>query len=263
MWPVVNGEIVAFGKTFHNEIAGPFHKNIAESFFTRRTEFLSIFKDVTEIGVLQERLRNFVAEYYLVPFLKNNGSNLKIANIEALNRAIEKWIEHLSGYLWRIPSLWQAPRELVDSVLKNIFHKPEQTLSALHVFSDGVMLKLSGRYDCALFNPDTKEPMLIEFKGYGSDDNAVSGLAQMLVYAWLFEKNAGFVPSLTVFYLVSNEAPEVIPSHMVADMLKNNFPSALDLMRRVLERRRPIPRSDYTWLCSKCYFNARCDSDWG
>ncbi len=147
-----------------------------------------------------------------------------------------------------------------DEAMDRVFLRPERTLQATYVSSDGRVLELSGRYDALLFNPDSCEATLFEFKGYRCSDPSVA-LSQTLIYAWLIQNAAGILPAVQVVYL-EEERPGVFPSSEVASMM-SALPGLFDVVLDVLERRLPLPVAVNSELCLRCPWNGDCAGDWG
>ena len=129
-----------------------------------------------------------------------------------------------------------------------------------YTYADGRTLRVSGRYDCLMFNPDAARAVVFEFKGFKASDPTVE-LSQTLVYAWLVEKATGIVPAVKLIYL-ENDRPKDFPSSGVKKML-NNLPHLFQVARQVLEKRLPLPAASDSSLCAKCPYDAKCDQDWG
>ena len=66
------------------------------------------------------------------------------------------------------------------------------------------MLRVTGRYDALMLNPDKGEAVLVEFKGRkaGTLDE---DFLQVALYAWIFKQKTGISPVARIIYLEENE----------------------------------------------------------
>ncbi len=207
-------------------------------------------------GGLRERLEKMVRTNYFTPFLVDASQNLQSKQVMGLAQATKFWVDCLADFLVGIPRLLQEPEKYVASV----FCRPEQTLSAVYFYPDGSRLRIRGRYDCLLFNPEAKRAELFEFKGFKASD-PMEELAQALVYAWLIYTATGSLPSARVIYL-EDDAPLVYSPDAIKKML-DNLPHLFNVARQVLDGHKSLPPASSSTLCKICPFDSQCDGDWG
>jgi S-DNA-T family DNA segregation ATPase FtsK/SpoIIIE len=172
-------------------------------------------------------------------------------------KATAFWAECLAGFLSDIPSLRTGP----EKEMNRVFLPPEKTLRVPYPYSDGRAMRVSGRYDALLFNPEAKEAVLFEFKGFVKSSDVTVELSQVLLYAWLVSAATGIVPAVKVIYL-EDDRPVDVSSANVKKMM-DGLPRLFDAGRRVFELILPLPGPSDPALCEKCPFLARCDGDWG
>jgi S-DNA-T family DNA segregation ATPase FtsK/SpoIIIE len=205
---------------------------------------------------LKTQLDALVRTRYFTPFLMEKSQKLTADNAVALAKATEFWVECLADFLSKIPSLLASP----ETRLGIVFHQPEKTLRLPYAYPDGRTLRVSGRYDCLLFDPDAARAVVFEFKGFKAADPIVE-LSQTLIYTWLIEKATGIVPAVKLIYLENDNPFDVSPT--AVKKMMNNLPHLFDVTRQVLEKRLPLPIASDSSLCKNCPYDAKCDQDWG
>jgi S-DNA-T family DNA segregation ATPase FtsK/SpoIIIE len=254
-WRVgIAGSKQHYGKLFHQHIAGKFHADAA----MEGTPLREKLAEALRVGRadLKARLDAIIRERYFVPFLSAHGTEYTSDQLMGAAKATAFWVECLAGFLSGIPSLRAGP----EKEMNRVFQPPEKTLRVPYPYSDGHTMRVSGRYDALLFNPEAKEAVLFEFKGFESSDVAVE-LSQVLLYAWLVSAATGIVPAVKVIYL-EDDRPLDVSATNVKKML-GRLPRLFDAGRQVFERRLPLPGPSDPALCETCPFRARCDGDWG
>jgi S-DNA-T family DNA segregation ATPase FtsK/SpoIIIE len=260
----ITGTGVPYGKLFHEYIVGKFHLDASNEGSPCRAELAGVFREgqgqgerqgQIKIAELETRLGALVQSRYFAGFLMEKGAKLKSVQITAMARATSFWVRCLAEFLAQVPSLFEAP----EKTLSAVFRKPA-SIRAAYPYPDGQTLRVNGRYDALLFNPDGREAVLFEFKGFKSSDVTVE-LSQTLVYAWIIHESTGVVPSIRLIYL-EDDSPLYYSARDVKKML-GNLPGLFDATRLVLENRLPLPRAADSALCDNCPYRASCDSDWG
>ena len=241
----------SYGKLFHDEIAEKFHIDVAGG---KLPELVEVFSSGE--SELKTHLTGLIRTRYFAPFLAKKSAALKSECLIAMGGETEFWVQCLADFLSGIPSLFASP----EIFLSDVFRPPGRILSAAYPYSDGNILRVSGKYDCMLFNPDIKEAALFEFKGFKSTDVTIE-LSQTLIYAWLVSVTADIIPSVNLIYL-KNDAPFSFTAADVKDMLCK-LPHLFDRVRLVLENRLPLPAASNLELCRNCNYQNKCDADWG
>ena len=255
-WKVgIDGSGIYYGKLFHSHIAGAFHSDAARVGSPHRAALTAALKG--EPTGLKGRLLEMVQACYFDPFLVAHGKTISGKQIMALAQATEFWVGCLSDFLAGVPSLLTRPEKQIGSV----FCKPETTLKAFYPYSDGMLLRVRGRYDGLLFDPDAKQAALFEFKAFKASD-PVEELSQALVYAWLIHTATGVMPQVCLVYLEDSGAPLRYSAADVGKMT-NNLEYLFEAVRKVLSEEKPLPPPSDTGLCRTCPYEGRCDGDWG
>jgi len=257
-WKVgIEGSGEKYGSLFHKHIAGAFFDAAADPKNSLRGEIRAVLTgDIAGRTPIRERLEELIRTRFFLPFLDRYAPKLDTGRVLSMARGTSIWSGCMADFLAGIPFDRLDPDEAMDRV----FLRPERTLQATYVSSDGRVLELSGRYDALLFNPDSCEATLFEFKGYRCSDPSVA-LSQTLIYAWLIQNAAGILPAVQVVYL-EEERPGVFPSSEVASMM-SALPGLFDVVLDVLERRLPLPVAVNSELCLQCPWNGSCAGDWG
>jgi S-DNA-T family DNA segregation ATPase FtsK/SpoIIIE len=250
----IRGSGQSYGALFHQYIAGRFHADAANKDSPCRQELAKALRG--ESSGLKTRLDTLIRTKYFNPFLIAHSKNFKADQLMALAEATSFWVGCLAEFLPGIPSLLASPERQLGAV----FHPPEKTLRLPCTYPDGRTLRVSGRYDCLLFDPDKARAVLFEFKGFKNSDTAVE-LSQALIYAWLIKEATGIVPAVKLIYLESDKPRDFSPSDVKTMM--NNLPHLFDAGRQVLEKRLPLPTAADSFLCRICPYDPHCDQDWG
>ncbi|MDR1875592.1 MAG: PD-(D/E)XK nuclease family protein [Synergistaceae bacterium] len=243
-----------YGTLFHQHIADRFHADAATPESPCRHELAEALSGGA--ANLKTKLDALIRAQYFNPFLAAHSKTLKADQLMALAKATAFWIGCLADFLLKIPSLFAEPAKQLGAV----FRPPERTLRVIHSYPDGQTLRVSGRYDCLLFDPDAGRAVLFEFKGFRASDPTVE-LSQTLIYAWLVFSATGIVPSVKLIYLEDNKPLDVSPDKV--ERMMGNLSHLFDVGRQVLERRLPLPAAADSALCRTCPCNAHCDKDWG
>ena len=257
-WKVgIEGSGEKYGSLFHKHIAGAFFDAAADPKNSLRGEIRAVLTG-TRAGeaTIRERLEELIRTRFFLPFLDRYAPKFDTGRVLSMARGTSIWVGCMADFLAGIPFDRLDPDEAMDRV----FLRPERTLQATYISSDGRVLTLSGRYDALLFNPDPCEATLFEFKGYRCSDPSVA-LSQTLIYAWLIQNATGILPAVQVVYL-EEERPGVFPSSEVASMM-SALPGLFDVVLDVLERRLPLPVAVNSELCLQCPWNGSCAGDWG
>ena len=257
-WKVgIEGSGEKYGSLFHKHIAGAFFDAAADPQSPLRGEIRAVLSGTHAGGApIRERLEELIRTRFFLPFLDRYAPKLDTGRVLSMARGTSIWAGCMADFLAGVPFDRLDPDEAMDRV----FLRPERTLQATYISSDGRVLTLSGRYDALLFNPDSCEATLFEFKGYRCSDPSVA-LSQTLIYAWLIRNATGILPAVQVVYLEENR-PGVFPSSEVESMM-SALPSLFDVVLDVLERRLPLPVAVNSELCLQCPWNGDCAGDWG
>lgn len=255
-WKVgIEGSGEKYGSLFHEHIAGAFFNAASDPKNPLRGEIRAVLSG-TRAGEppIRERLEELIRVRFFNPFMEQYAPKLSTGQALSMARGTSVWAGCMADFLAKIPFGRLAPDEVM-----HVFLEPERTLQATYVSADGRVLKLSGRYDALLFNPDSHEATLFEFKGHRCSDATVA-LSQALIYAWLVQRATGILPAVQVVYL-EEEHPATFPSSDVKSMT-SALPGLFDVVLDVLERRLPLPVAVNSALCLQCPWNGDCANDW-
>ncbi len=254
-WKVgIEGSGERYGSLFHTHIAEAFFKDMGDAAAPGR-EAMRLLLSSRNQG-LNEGLSELIRTHYFNPFLAARGKELKADRLVAMAGGTALWVRDLAAVLEGIPSLRGNP----EAVLPRVFPGTGRTLEAFYAYEDGIALRVTGRYDALIFNPDSGGACLFEFKGYRPTDSTV-GLSQSLVYAWLVERATGVLPSVRLVYLEGGE-PFAFSEAEVASILRG-LPPLFEAARGVLLRQKPLGVPASRGLCSHCPWGDVCDRDWG
>lgn len=202
-------------------------------------------------------LHEAIKQEYLIPFLTEHGKRLSFENIEAFASACEQWISYLDDFISPHLSSSTDPNLLIDS----IFHSSEHLMRLQYIFTDKEILQISGKPDALLFDPETNEPVVLEYKGRKESD-PMQDLAQTSLYARLVFESVGIIPRVDILYL-EEETPLVrypVPTILT---LIDNHPSLFSLARNCVTREKLLPKCSDQTLCKTCPFMKTCDLDFG
>lgn len=254
-WKVgIEGSGERYGSLFHKHVAEAFFSDMGKTAAPGR-EAMRLLLSGTSKG-LSEGLSDLIRTRYFNPFLEEHGKRLSADCVMAMADGTAFWVRDLAGILEAIPSLRKDPERGLDRV----FAGSGRALRAFYSAEDGTLLKVSGRCDALIFNPDSGTACLFEFKGYRPTD-PTAALSQSLIYAWLVESATGVLPSVRLIYLEGG-GPFAFPKEDVASMLRG-LPPLFESARNVLLRRKPLPVPASESLCSRCPWDGECNKEWG
>ncbi len=254
-WKVgIEGSGEKYGSLFHKHIAEAFFSDMGRADAPGREAMCRLLSSPDK--GLSEGLSDLIRTHYFNPFLAEHGGGLSADCVMTMAGGTALWVRDLAAVLEGIPSLRREP----EAVLPRVFSGAGRTLGAVYVCGDGTPLRVSGRCDALIFNPDSGGACLFEFKGYRPTDPTVA-LSQSLIYAWLVESATGVLPSVRLVYLEGGE-PFAFPKEDVASLLRG-LPPLFESARGVLLRRKPLAGPASGELCSCCPWDGECDGDWG
>jgi len=162
-------------------------------------------------------IRVFVKNEYFIPFLSEYASQLSSNQIEAFAVACDKWLMYLSGFI--SPHLTEKSDP--EAFITTIFHSSEYTLSSDYTCDDGEVVRIRGRPDALLFDPGSKEPVVLEYKGRKESDPD-QDLAQTSLYAWLVAQSVGITPRVDLLYLEESSPLVRYDSSAVQALINDN-----------------------------------------
>lgn len=252
VWKIgINGSGYYYGSMFHKNIARVFFEaasNPADKLHRRISDSIPKGRDSLE-GLIRENI--------FMPFLAGKSQNYTSEQILSMAKGITVWTRAMSEFFALIPSLLRDP----EANMSTVFIPPEQKLNAVYE-ADGVKLNVTGCYDALMFNPDTCEARLFEFKGYMKSDISVP-LSQSLIYSWLIWKHTGIIPSVEIIYLDEyGKEPEIFSPSSVREMIIAGLPGLFESVFGVMSLRGLPEFSRDEKLCRQCPFNGKCVNDW-
>lgn len=239
------------GKRFHT-FAHHIFRHITNDDTSQRAFLNALTSPEPDItGSIRECIKN----EFFIPYLAKHAPRLSFEQIEAFSMACERWITYLSVFISPEGTVISDPKELIST----IFHSSEYTMSSDFICDDGVVVRISGRPDALLFDPGSKEPVVVEYKGRKESD-PTQDLAQTSLYAWLVAQSVGITPRVDMLYL-EESSPLVRYDSSGIKALIDNHSSLIALARRIKEGHLPVPRCNDLDLCSICPFSSTCDTD--
>ncbi|HOL42149.1 MAG TPA: PD-(D/E)XK nuclease family protein, partial [Methanospirillum sp.] len=235
-----------FAHTVQNDICarGIIQADIFLKFNQEKEAFSSVF-------------HRFVKEQYLIPFLEEYANTLPYERIEAFASACEQWIGYLNDFI--TPNLSEIPDWL--TLLQKIVHSSEYLMKSPYSFPDAEMMQISGRPDAILFDPKTKEAVVVEYKARKESD-PLQDLAQTSLYSWLVHTSIGILPRVDILYLEEKQPLVRYFVPAIQDIIENH-PSLFQLARDILHGKRPVPQCTSPALCQICPYAHTCDGDFG
>jgi len=216
-----------------------------------------IFKIHQEKEAFSSVFHRFVKEQYLIPFLEEYANTLPYERIEAFASACEQWIGYLNDFI--TPNLSEIPDWL--TLLQKIVHSSEYLMKSPYSFPDAEMMQISGRPDAILFDPKTKEAVVVEYKARKESD-PLQDLAQTSLYSWLVHTSIGILPRVDILYLEEKQPLVRYFVPAIQDIIENH-PSLFQLARDILHGKRPVPQCTSPALCQICPYAHTCDGDFG
>ena len=239
------------GKLFHNFAQNIFQHIAGEG--DRHNAFVDVLKSsVPDITV---PIREFIKIEFFTPFISKHAHHFSFQEIEAFAKACESWISYVSLFICPDGAVPDDPGTLVTT----IFHTSEYFMKSDFVFDDGEVATISGIPDALLFDPKTKEPVVVEYKGRKESD-PTQDLAQTSLYAWLVAQSVGITPRVDMLYL-EEPSPLVRYDSSAIKALIDNHSSLITLARRIKKGQLPIPKCKDPELCRICPFISTCEAD--
>ena len=246
-------------KIFHNNIAYPIFKKLA----SRRSNLLkrNLLKSVSETDdPLNNILLYFMNFHAMEPYLAKNAGSLKMDQIIALGKGMEKLCEYLGRFLDE-----NTPRtEFIDSA--DYFLNPEKEICAVFVTDKNKKISVTGKYDALLLNRKKGRAIIVELKGL-FPENEDEDFIQLCLYARLFKEATGISPEGAVIYLDGEHAKA---EYAAADMesMNVNIEGLIQFAANVVETVENRECNNLKAalnhnLCRICPFDPQCDNDFG
>lgn len=240
------------GKLFHDRFAAPFHEDVSAN-PSQRNAFADCLGEPDES--LSQRITLFLRDHYLIPYLEKSSGSLTDVQTVAIAASMARWAEVMAGFLGPLLQRDHNRRKLVARV----FHPPERLLRAEHMYQDGEVLTVTGRYDALLLDPNENEAVVVDFKGRRPTDPC-EDFAQIILYAWLIRSATGVTPRGLVLYL---EEKGDLAKFSVDDVTSGigKLRELFDIVRDVLEGKRDLPPAVDTGLCGTCFYRNECGKE--
>jgi CRISPR/Cas system-associated exonuclease Cas4 (RecB family) len=263
-WKVGKKGTFFCGEVFHDYIAARFHRDAAGQKEKKQREILDLFQNnANDPKLLKNELLALLDRNYFSPLLNEKSKTFNGTQIESLVQCIDKWSDFLIGYFCNNSGFRADPAIF----LEHVFLPPEQILRAKYEpkTSDGTILTVSGKYDCALLDHTQGKVLLIDFKCFKETD-ATEELAQLSLYAWLVREYSGFSSQTCVLYLEEENPAVCYPVDItdgVIESLPQLFDKAIQVMRVLESKKGTIPKTSDPHLCGECFYRGDCDSRFG
>ncbi len=252
------------GAFFHDRIAAPFYKAVASGGNTKIFRELVATLNKTVGKDRQIYLLAFLEKYFFIPTITKHARYYPSVRIISLSRGFEVWNRFLADFFDRFDPTKQKGGW--KSLLKKLVHDPETLIGVKCRLDKKNILRVTGRYDALMLDPDQGEAVLVEFKGRKAGV-PVEDFLQVALYAWIFKQKTGISPVARLIYLEENE-PEVSYGANVLAKADRYLPG---LFRRVASIIEAVPRKGeitlpsplFSGICRQCPFDNICDTDWG
>ena len=253
------------GAFFHERIAAPFYHALVSGENKKALRKLTEVLENTGENDREKYLLAFLEKYFFVPVITRHGKRFESGKILKLGRGLELWNRCLTGFFNRLDPEKKQGRW--EDLLKKIVHDPETAISIRCKLDEKTMLRISGRYDALMLDPEKGEAVLIEFKGRKAGESLDEDFLQVALYAWIFKHKTGISPGACIIYL-EEEDPEFYYDSNTLEKIDTYLPGLLrqvvSIIRAVPHKNRinlPVPSSPD--ICIRCPFDRICDSDWG
>lgn len=253
------------GAFFHDRIAAPFYKTVASGGSNTKIfrELVATLNKTTGED-RQKHLLAFLEKYFFIPTINKHAKRFQAVRIISLGRGLEVWNRFLADFFNRFdPS---KEKENWKSLLNKLVHDPETIIGVKCKVDEKTVLRVTGRYDALMLNPDKGEAIIVEFKGRkaGAPDE---DFLQVALYAWIFKQKTGISPVACVIYLEEDD-PEVFYGANVLAGVDAYLPGLLRRVASVItavpqKGRKILPSPSSLDICHQCPFDQICDSDWG
>ena len=136
-WKVgIEGSGEKYGSLFHKHIAGAFFDAAADPQNSLRGEIRAVLTgDIAGRTPIRERLEELIRTRFFLPFLDRYAPKLDTGRVLSMARGTSIWSGCMADFLAGIPFDRLDPDEAMDRV----FLRPERTLQATYVSSDGAL----------------------------------------------------------------------------------------------------------------------------
>lgn len=237
-----------------------FHKHISRVFFDAASKpYHPLHANIRHaVSGGASELESVIREYIFFPFVEKNSTQYASGQIISMAKGVTVWVKAMSEFFRCIPSLTRHPDS--ESNMQCIFAEPEYKLRSNFDFNDG-RIYITGCYDALMFNPDTQEMRLFEFKGYRKSDITVP-LSQSLIYSWLIWRKTGIVSSIEIIYLdEGDKQPDIFDANSVCNMMSPALPGLFRSAFDILTLRRKPEILQNKELCKSCKYRNTCRKD--
>lgn len=248
--------VVGIGQIFH-DLADELINLLVNKPYT------DIFKSAASELVLEEVASNIQQLYYNKIFYSYLQQSIK--KDSNLAQPLLKVWQGLQGLIRRFAELLVINRRYcnAESVIRETFVTEDRKLEHYFTLPDNLQLRVAGRFDCLVFNFETKRLCVIEFKTYQPVDPSAQ-LAQVAVYSYMmWQKKKAPVDSAV--YCVLPEFKEYqYPWEQLENTVHQLIPYKLQQMQQWLTWEPPSPNPPpatvQPHLCKICPQQQKCQS---
>ncbi|OKH55978.1 cell division protein FtsK [Calothrix sp. HK-06] len=242
-----------------------FHDLVDEIIYLliNKPEFTEIFKPAASELLVEKIASNIQQLYYNKRFYSYLQQSIK--KDSNLAQPLFKVWQGLQGLIRRFAELLVINRRYcnAESVIRETFIIEDRKLEHYFNLPDNSQLRVAGRFDCLVFNFETKHLCVIEFKTYQPVDPSAQ-LAQVAVYSYMMWQKKK-VPVDSAVYCVLPEFKEYqYPWEQLENTVHQLIPYKLQQMQQWLAWEPPLPNpppaTTQPYLCKICPQQQKCQS---
>lgn len=245
---------IGIGNVFH-QLADEFI-----SLATHEPRFTALFKPTASQLQVKEIASDLWQLFYEIKF----SSYLQEKDASIAQALLQVW-QGLQGLIRRFAELLVINRRYcsAETVIPDTFVSEKRSLEYYFTLPDGAQQRVTGEFDCLVFNFELKRLCVVEFKTYQPVDPSAQ-LAQVALYSYmLWQKKKVYVDSAVYCVL-----PEFKEYQYTWEQLENTvhqlIPYKLQQMRQWLTweppHPNPPPPTTQPYLCEICPQQQKCQS---
>jgi CRISPR/Cas system-associated exonuclease Cas4 (RecB family) len=260
LW-IYHGGPIMNGAFFHDKVADPIFATIAKGDDLEIEHVLE--KSTPDLKTMTESLWAHLDTHYFNTALNQAKlpTGLSGDQIITLANGVGLLAKMLSEFIQSQRKEYSG----TDDLIKGAFLPSEQKISATLTTNYGHSVTVTGKYDALLFDRNSNEFVVIEFKCKG-DEEVIGDSEQLAAYSWLIRSTSG-IPARGAILYICDEG-EI--KNYSASELEQSFETSKNLIGEIANwltyedlLTAHVPPTMNENICIECPLNESCETTFG